>query len=74
MNRREKVTTFFPKCENVLHTDTEKLACELRNEVETAKNIPLSIEELVHRHRIEIQRRMKQHFSDIQTSCYEGMK
>lgn len=35
------MTTFFPKCENVLHTDTEKLACELRNEVETAKKYPL---------------------------------
>ncbi len=37
----EKVTTFFPKCEHVLHTDTEKLACELRNEVETANKYSL---------------------------------
>lgn len=40
MNRREKVTTFLPKCENILHTTTEKLDCELRSEVETAKKSP----------------------------------
>lgn len=54
MKRREKVTLSFPKCENILHTDTEKLACELRNEVETDKNIPLSIKELVHRHKRDL--------------------